>query len=212
MKSQENNSQNNEEENPNNEEQSHIPTPEFTSEDGELPEDFKVFDEGGGVAQGDAFEEEESTDDKEVSGPKKKKQEKSDESSEQDGDEKTEEDEEFDDANSAYNNIPEGDDPIELKQKDGFAKDLGLPAPRVGKPFIKGQFEKYEETVSVAYIKNMVLDMSNEEHVRRLNSLDSRSQDIDGGLTIQSRDKQFHEGTWLVFLTVAYLRFDPMIK
>lgn len=104
---------------------------------------------------------------------------------------------------------PEKDDVIGITA-DAQKTPL-LTKRQVGKPFIRDQLTKFPESVSVKEIQNLVLNTSIPEDLAKLNTIDTRVQNIDGGLQLLDRDKQFHEGKWLIFLTVAHLEFSSII-
>jgi hypothetical protein len=116
--------------------------------------------------------------------------------------------------------INDEDIPIEKDRSMGVEtgpegkRELLMPEDRIGVPFIKDQAERYPHTVSLHSVKNHVLDLSDEKDLKKLDDLETRALNPDGGLSITHNEPKFIEAknTWMVFLKVAYYAFKPIMK
>ena len=95
--------------------------------------------------------------------------------------------------------------------KTGFEEQTLNKKTREGKPFIKNQLTNYPDSCEISRVENFVLDLSNNDDLNKLNSLETASIDENGGLIIQEKEKQFYEGRWMVFLNVAHLQFSTIM-
>jgi len=99
-----------------------------------------------------------------------------------------------------------------VKQKQEEVQEKQYAGSYSQKPTVKNQLIKYPDSCKISGSQTYILDLSKAEDLDQYNTFTTASLDVDSGLSIQEKEKQFYNGTWLVFITVAQIQFANLLK